>query len=129
MFLNAEMKMIIVTLVEGPNDASLTYANSDVSVTVGAACTFSGDQAICSAVADGTTVTESETISRIVVQAVTTGIPSASGTTPSSSHTTSESSSAASPTHSDNSNSGSSIHRYASYAAVLGGLVGMFMGY
>ncbi|THU81505.1 hypothetical protein K435DRAFT_809017 [Dendrothele bispora CBS 962.96] len=115
------------TLVEGSQDAQLTYANTDLSLTLGVACTFSGDQAICTAAADGTTVTESETISQFVVQAVTTGISSPSST-PGASHTTGTSGSSPAPSPTTKDNSASSVRGYASYAAVLGGLVCIIMG-
>jgi len=73
------------TLVEGPNDAFFTYA--DV-VSIGARCSLSGNVAACSATESGSLVTETETFTRIEVQAGTTasltaatGSPTPSGNT------------------------------------------------
>ncbi|KAF5369179.1 hypothetical protein D9615_009987 [Tricholomella constricta] len=56
------------TLVEGPNDASLTYANSVASFTIGQACTFSEGFAICTLVGGGSTAVQTEMTSHVPVQ-------------------------------------------------------------
>ncbi|KAF5373739.1 hypothetical protein D9758_000911 [Tetrapyrgos nigripes] len=91
------------TLVEGSQGASLNYVFTDLSLTVGASCTFAGDQAICTAAADGTTITTTEAASKFVVQAVTTGIPAA----PSESQNGDSASSPTSGSPAQNSQSGS----------------------
>ncbi|KAG6843809.1 hypothetical protein H0H93_016956 [Arthromyces matolae] len=58
------------TLVEGGNDAYLTYANSEF--TMGMDCNLSGGIAICSATVSGEPVTETDTIAYITVQGGTT---------------------------------------------------------
>jgi len=57
------------TLVEGPDDASMTYANSAAQFTIGAGCTFSESTlAICTIVAQSSTATQTEYISRLAIQ-------------------------------------------------------------
>ncbi|KDR73690.1 hypothetical protein GALMADRAFT_142148 [Galerina marginata CBS 339.88] len=57
------------TLVEGPNDASLTYANSRAHFTVGERCTFLDSKfAVCTIVAQGNTATQTELLSQVSVQ-------------------------------------------------------------
>lgn len=60
----------IATLVEGPNDASLTYV--DPQFTMGIACTLSDTLAVCSAASGGTVSTATETVTRFAVQGGTT---------------------------------------------------------
>ncbi|KAA1469250.1 hypothetical protein DENSPDRAFT_878773 [Dentipellis sp. KUC8613] len=69
-----------LTLVEGPNDASFTYAIGPVAA--GGTCTFSDQLALCTVVADGTTNVVTETRSSFAVQGGPTG---AAGSTPSGS--------------------------------------------
>jgi len=68
------------TLVEGPNDASFTYADEAGGLTLGTECSLSGDLAICSATVSGNIVTETETADRFAIQAGTTA-PAASAQT------------------------------------------------
>jgi len=57
------------TLVEGPDDAFMTYANSAAQFTVGAGCTFSESTlAICTIVAQSSTATQTDYISRVAIQ-------------------------------------------------------------
>ncbi|KIM48644.1 hypothetical protein M413DRAFT_82803 [Hebeloma cylindrosporum] len=57
------------TLVEGPDDAFMTYANSAAQFTIGAGCTFSESTlAICTLVAQSSTATQTEHISRLAIQ-------------------------------------------------------------
>ncbi|CAA7270958.1 unnamed protein product [Cyclocybe aegerita] len=59
------------TLVHGPNDASLTYADSRAQFTIGQICTFSENTlAICTIVAQGSTATQTDVITHYPVQAV-----------------------------------------------------------
>ncbi|KAF8643910.1 hypothetical protein AX16_008926 [Volvariella volvacea WC 439] len=58
------------TLVEGPNDASFTYVAPGQEFTMGFACTFDGDAAVCN---DGTD-TVTGTIDRIEVQVGTSAV-------------------------------------------------------
>ncbi|TFY77816.1 hypothetical protein EWM64_g6196, partial [Hericium alpestre] len=67
------------TVVEGPNDAVLTYAVGPLNA--GILCTYSGNLAICTAVASGEgephTATQTETIASFAVQGGPTGSASA----------------------------------------------------
>lgn len=60
------------TLVAGPDDASLTYANSAAGLTIGQVCTFSTEPsssfAVCQIAAAGSTVTQTEFVSFVPVQ-------------------------------------------------------------
>ncbi|KAH9484445.1 hypothetical protein JR316_0003927 [Psilocybe cubensis] len=64
------------TLVQGPNDVYLTYANSRAQLTLGEECTFSGTPgaptsptlAICTIVAQGSTATQTEAVSYLPIQ-------------------------------------------------------------
>ncbi|KAF9557138.1 hypothetical protein CPC08DRAFT_725273 [Agrocybe pediades] len=58
------------TLVEGPNDASLTYANAQAQFTIGESCSFTESTlAVCRIVAQGgQAVTQTEIISHALVQ-------------------------------------------------------------
>ena len=58
----------LATLVEGPNDASLTYVNPDAQLTMGYACSLSGDLAVCSTVSGTETIFATMTASRFVIQ-------------------------------------------------------------
>ncbi|KAF8163658.1 hypothetical protein B0H34DRAFT_332303 [Crassisporium funariophilum] len=70
------------TLVEGPNDAFLTYANADAHFTMGQSCTFSESTlAICGIVAQGSTATQTEIITRVPIQGGATLTSKASMTT------------------------------------------------
>jgi len=72
------------TLVEGPNDASLTYVAPQF--TMGVACTLSDSLAVCSATSGGTVATATETVTRFAVQGGTTApLTSTGSTTPRSS--------------------------------------------
>ncbi|KAE9393640.1 hypothetical protein BT96DRAFT_923928 [Gymnopus androsaceus JB14] len=80
-----------LTLVEGPTDASLTFANDALSITLGADCTFSDGSADCGEVFDGVTLSITEAITSFAVEIGTTNpVPSAS-TTPSSASSSSSS--------------------------------------
>ncbi|KAF4614926.1 hypothetical protein D9613_002581 [Agrocybe pediades] len=61
---------VIATLVEGPNDASLTYANAQTQFTIGESYSFTESTlAVCRIVAQGgQAVTQTEIISRARVQ-------------------------------------------------------------
>ncbi|TFY65010.1 hypothetical protein EVG20_g5748 [Dentipellis fragilis] len=69
-----------LTLVEGPNDASFTYALGPIAA--GGSCTFSDQLALCTMVVDGTTDVVTETRSSFAVQGGPTG---AAGSSPSGS--------------------------------------------
>ena len=92
------------TLVEGPNDASFTYAQAGV-FTTGIACSLSGNTAVCSGVESGMPVTVTDTFTRIEVQAGTTaplasptGAPSGNTGTTGNTLTTKPSNSQTAPT-------------------------------
>ncbi|KAJ3493374.1 hypothetical protein NLJ89_g11034 [Agrocybe chaxingu] len=58
------------TLVQGPNDASLTYADSRAQFTIGQICSFSENTlAICTIVAQGSTATQTDVVTHYPVQA------------------------------------------------------------
>ncbi|PFH51717.1 hypothetical protein AMATHDRAFT_2818 [Amanita thiersii Skay4041] len=78
------------TLVEGPDDASLTYANSEVGFTIGEVCTFSDGWAVCTIVAAESTQVQTEAMVSVPVQ-VSTPTLTPSGPSPpnSATHTTS----------------------------------------
>lgn len=110
------------TLVEGPNDASFTYVPPGGIFTMGTECSLSGNLAICSATVSGEAVTETETASRILVEAGTTaafntptgnantatGAPSQPTSAPNNPSQTSQKSSSA-PNPSSTSNSGNTL--------------------
>ncbi|TFK36331.1 hypothetical protein BDQ12DRAFT_633921 [Crucibulum laeve] len=77
---NAENPEFIgtATLVQGPHDVSLTYANSAASFTIGQACTLLEELAICTIVAAGSTAVQTEVASAVPVQV---GPASGSGNT------------------------------------------------
>jgi hypothetical protein len=89
-------------LVEGPNDASLTYVAPEF--TVGIACTLSDTLAICSASSSGTVATATETVNRFAVQGGTTAsaTPTGTTTTPQSSQPSQTSGKTASPSSTSN---------------------------
>ncbi|GLB34597.1 hypothetical protein LshimejAT787_0201620 [Lyophyllum shimeji] len=111
------------TLVEGANDAAFTYVPPGGEFTMGTECSLSGDLAICSATVSGQVVTETETASRILVQAGTTAAPSSptgqtSTTSPPSpppsnsnnpAQTSKNTSSAPNPTNTNTPNSGNTL--------------------
>ncbi|KAF8197592.1 hypothetical protein BJ912DRAFT_953972 [Pholiota molesta] len=60
---------ITATLVEGPKDASLTYANADAEFTIGMQCAFSESTlAVCTIEAQGSTATQTEVITHQPIQ-------------------------------------------------------------
>ncbi|KAF8077602.1 hypothetical protein FPV67DRAFT_1684135 [Lyophyllum atratum] len=88
------------TLVEGPSDASLTYANSAGHFTIGQVCSFFQGYAICTLVAGGSTAVQTELTSHVPVQVASAQITSPlPGTTtlPSSQQSTTTSVSATVP--------------------------------
>jgi len=58
----------VATLVEGPSDASLTYANSAARFTIGLDCSFSEAFAICTIVREGSTAVQTEMITHVPVK-------------------------------------------------------------
>ncbi|KAG7448271.1 uncharacterized protein BT62DRAFT_762961 [Guyanagaster necrorhizus] len=75
------------TLVEGSDYASLTYADPDSSaaLTLGYECSIAAGVAVCSGVADGVTILETETVSAFAVEGGATSTAAGSVTTKSSS--------------------------------------------
>ncbi|KAF9479268.1 hypothetical protein BDN70DRAFT_784243, partial [Pholiota conissans] len=87
------------TLVEGAQDASLTYANADAQFTIGMQCTFSESTlAVCTIEAQGSTATQTEFISRQPIQGGATLAPTLVPGTASSTAKISSSGSGASAT-------------------------------
>ncbi|PPQ91415.1 hypothetical protein CVT25_014303 [Psilocybe cyanescens] len=76
------------TLVQGPNDIFLTYANPPAQLTLGEECTFSESTlAICTIVAQGSTATQTEVVSYLPIQGGG-GPPFSGSTTPAPGFTT-----------------------------------------
>ncbi|KAK0211210.1 hypothetical protein DFS33DRAFT_1407790 [Desarmillaria ectypa] len=130
------------TLVEGSDYASLTYVAPDPSagITVGYECSIAAGVAVCSGVADGVTILETETVSAFSVEGGATSTAAGTVVTGSSSTIKSGSSSIArsgsgsssgtatstgTAASSTGSNSGSAIS--ASSQTVMG-VVGVLLG-
>ncbi|TFK30235.1 hypothetical protein FA15DRAFT_581429, partial [Coprinopsis marcescibilis] len=56
------------TLVEEDRGVSFTYSNSEAGFAIGQQCTFSDDFAVCTIIAQGSTATQTEIVSRVEVQ-------------------------------------------------------------
>jgi len=56
------------TLVEGPNDVSMTYAIPEATMTLAEYCTFSDGVAYCNAALNGVTTSATEAVSDLAVQ-------------------------------------------------------------
>ncbi|KAE9409611.1 hypothetical protein BT96DRAFT_969982 [Gymnopus androsaceus JB14] len=120
-----------VTLVEGSNDAHLTFVDPALSLTLGYDCTFSSGQALCSGVAgDGDTsiVTETETISSFAVElgTSTAATGSASTSVPGTGSSRSGTSTSATPSQTGKSNS-STKHVATTCVSLLGTSVVIFV--
>jgi len=101
-FSNAEF-IGTATLVEGPNDASLTYVAPAAQFTIGIDCTLSDTLAVCSATSGGTVATATETVTRFAVQGGTTApLTSTGSTTPQSSQPSQTSLKTATPSSTSN---------------------------
>ncbi|KIK57719.1 hypothetical protein GYMLUDRAFT_45889 [Collybiopsis luxurians FD-317 M1] len=85
------------TLVEGSDSVHLSYADSAESFTVNVDCALASNQAVCTASADGTVTTVTETVNPIAV-ALVSGTAASASTTSSSSNSGTNSSPAPSQT-------------------------------
>ncbi|KAF8891376.1 hypothetical protein BD779DRAFT_1670985 [Infundibulicybe gibba] len=70
------------TLVEGPGYASLTYANEAAQFTIDQICSLSGDFALCTIAAQGSTNVQTEFVSSIPVQTSSVSPPGVETTRP-----------------------------------------------
>lgn len=74
----SEINILAATLVEGSQDASLTYENSIARFTIGQACTFAETFAVCTVIRDGSTAIQTEYMSAIPIQGASQDITMAS---------------------------------------------------
>ncbi|TDL24903.1 hypothetical protein BD410DRAFT_785633 [Rickenella mellea] len=71
------------TLVVGPSDAFVTYAQPDKSIDFGDSCTITGTLAVCVVTDQTTTETSTETVSPFLVQGGVQAVNTAASSTPS----------------------------------------------